>query len=325
VADIGIAVESAGAALVEDADVTLLPVRGRYAHKWQSALAVVGGSSGMEGAAVLSARGAVRAGAGMVRLAVPGSAGPGGAPGPWPIEAVRQSLPAEGWAGTVLHLLERCRALAVGPGLGRDEHTLAEIRRLVAESPVPVVADADALFALGDAERARQVIAAGRRPVVLTPHDGEYSLLMGAGPGPDRVAAARRLAERTGAVALLKGALTVVAAAPMPASDLGALTWPTGKPPDAFLAAAGSPRLATAGTGDVLTGVIGAFLAGGVAAPAAAAFAAHVHGRAAGRGWAFGLAAGDLPDLVATWLSEAASAKGAGGLPAAPSSGLDRT
>jgi NAD(P)H-hydrate epimerase len=292
VADIGVALCHPAIGLVEDADVaSLVPRRPRETHKWAAAVAVVAGSPGMEGAAALAARGASHAGAGMVRLAVPGTAESGG--GPWPTEAVRLLLPAEGWAGEVLALLDRCGALVVGPGLGRSEATQAEVRRLVARSPVPVVADADALYSLGDVARARPVIA-GDRPVVLTPHDGEYARLTGNGPGADRIAAARLLAARTGAVVLLKGPLTSVAAPPV--GD---------RPGEVLLAAAGMARLATAGTGDVLSGVVGALLARGVPALEAAAAAAHVPGRAAGRGPAEGLVAGDLPTLVSTWLSEA--------------------
>jgi NAD(P)H-hydrate epimerase len=144
-------------------------------------------------------------------------------------------------------------------------------------------------------EGARRTIAGDgvERPVVLTPHDGEFRRLDGQAPGPDRIAASRRLAEGTGAVALLKGALTAVA------SSSGVL-----------LAAAGTPRLATAGTGDVLSGIIGAFLARGADAGEAAAFAAHAHGRAASRGPAEGLVAEDLPPLVAAWLSETLGERG---------------
>jgi NAD(P)H-hydrate repair Nnr-like enzyme with NAD(P)H-hydrate dehydratase domain len=173
---------------------------------------------------------------------------------------------------------------------------LRAVRSVISRSPVPVVADADALFALGDARSAREVVSGDGvdRPVILTPHDGEYRRLAGHDPGPDRVAAATRLAESTGAVVLVKGSLTVVAA-------------PEGEgfaPPPVLMAAAGTPALATAGTGDVLSGIIGAFVARGVDAPRAAAFAAHVHGAAARRGRAQGLLSVDLPDLVADWLSE---------------------
>ena len=119
--------------------------------------------------------------------------------------------------------------------------------------------------------------------MVLTPHDGEYERLVGSAPGPDRVAAARRLAARSGAVVLLKGPTTAVAD-------------PSGR---VLLATAGTPALASAGTGDVLSGVIGAFLARGVPPLEAAALGAHVHGRAGALGHTAGLVAGDLPDLVA--------------------------
>ncbi|HUZ10611.1 MAG TPA: NAD(P)H-hydrate dehydratase [Acidimicrobiales bacterium] len=296
VADIGIPIGPVDAGVMDDDDVgALLPRRRTRSHKWETAVAVVAGSPGMEGAAALCAMGASHAGAGMVRLAVPGSADPGGGTrsGPWPLEAVRVPLGESGWAGQVLELLDRCRALVVGPGLGRTEATRAEVRRLVAHSPVPVVADADALAALGDADAAREVVAGLERPVVLTPHDGEYRSLAGHSPGADRLSAARDLAHRTGAVVLLKGSPTVVA---HPADVKGG--------PSVLVSVAGSSRLSTAGTGDVLSGVIGAFLARGMGALAAAALAAHVHGRAAGSGPAEGLAAGDLPVLVSRWLSD---------------------
>ncbi|MGH9082564.1 MAG: NAD(P)H-hydrate dehydratase [Acidimicrobiales bacterium] len=281
VADIGLPVGVPAIWLVDGDDVAhLVPRRPPSSHKWATALAVVAGSPGMEGAAVLASRGASRAGAGMVRLAVPG----GGSAG-WPVEAVRLEIAGDGWSGAVLDALDRCRALVVGPGLGRDPGTQEEIRRVVAGSPVPVVVDADALFALGDDPAP---VVAGDRPVVLTPHDGEYGRLAGTPPGPDRVGAARRLARASGAVVLLKGSLTAVAA-------------PDGR---VLLSGSGSSRLATAGTGDVLSGVIGALLARGVPAGEAAAVGAHVHGLAAGRGPAEGLIAGDLPDLVGTCLSE---------------------
>jgi hydroxyethylthiazole kinase-like uncharacterized protein yjeF len=161
----------------------------------------------------------------------------------------------------------------------------------VAAARIPTVIDADGLGALGDVSRAAGVIAARQgAPVVLTPHDGEFARLTGEPPGTDRVGSVRRLSEVLGAVVLLKGSTTIVAA-------------PDGA---VLLAAAGSSRLATAGSGDVLSGVIGALLARGVEVQAAAALAAHVHGRAAGLGHAEGLVAEDLPELVADVLSRAA-------------------
>lgn len=282
VADIGVEPGPCDVGLVEDLDVaTLVPRRPREAHKWMTAVAVVAGSVGMEGAAALSAAGAMRAGAGMVRLGIPGV---DATAGPWPVEAVRLPLPAEGWADRVLEELGRCRALVVGPGLGRSAATGAQVRALLERTPVPTVVDADALFALQDGP---WPLRAGRQ-LVLTPHDGEYARLAGAAPGPDRITAASELSARSGATVLLKGSLTAVA---------GPGT------PRCLLAAAGSSRLATAGTGDVLSGVIGALLARGLDPTRAAALGAHVHGRAAALGLREGLASGDLPELVARWLS----------------------
>ena len=292
VAPIGIAVPPGRLWLVEDADIaSWLPARARDTNKWKSACVVVAGSAGMIGAARFSSNGALRAGAGMVRWCVPGAP-----PASLPVsEAVARAVPAGDFADAVLQELHRCRSLVVGPGLGSAQKVVASVRRLVAEAEVPVVVDADGLGALGSLERAAKVLAGRSVPAVLTPHDGEYERLArttegGDGrPGADRIGAARSLASRLGAIVLLKGSTTVVAA-------------PDGQ---GFFVTSGSARLATAGTGDVLSGVIGAFLARGIDPLRAAGLGAHVHGRAAGLGYAEGLLAGDLPDLVATVLSRA--------------------
>ena len=125
---------------------------------------------------------------------------------------------------------------------------------------------------------------------MLTPHDGEYELLAGEAPSADRLVAARRLAADTGCVVLLKGPATVVA-----------------EPRGATLVVnAGDRRLATAGTGDVLAGIVGALLAGGLPAARAAAAGAWLHGRAARHGHERGFLAGDLPDLIPAALAELA-------------------
>jgi NAD(P)H-hydrate repair Nnr-like enzyme with NAD(P)H-hydrate dehydratase domain len=162
------------------------------------------------------------------------------------------------------------------------------------------VIDADALTALGDVSSARTLLDKRSAPSILTPHDGEYARLAGSAPGEDRLAAARRLADAVGGVVLLKGPLTAVAR-------------PGGGPLDVLLADAGGPALATAGSGDVLSGIIGAFLARGVGAHEAAALAAHVHGRASTLGPAEGLVAGALPALVARFLSGCAAEARTGG------------
>jgi NAD(P)H-hydrate epimerase len=180
----------------------------------------------------------------------------------------------------VVDELGRFHALAVGPGLGTDEGTAEEVRRLVASTPsVPVVVDGDGLRALGAAAGA--VIATrgpSAAPVVLTPHDGEFEALDGAPPAADRFAAVRSLAAATGAVVLLKGPTTLVAD---PGGSVTACT-------------AGDARLATAGSGDVLTGAIAGLLAAGMGAARAAAAGALVHGRAGDLAWRHGLVAGDL-------------------------------
>ena len=225
------------------------------------------------------------AGSGMIRLGSPGDPSAS-----WPTEVVRMHLPAEGWAREFLEATAKCKAIVVGPGLGTGRAAAEEIRAVVAGASVPLVIDADALTALGDVSSARTLLDKRSAPSVLTPHDGEYARMAGSPPGADRLAAARRLADAVGAIVLLKGPLTAVAR-------------PGGGPSDVLLADAGGPELATAGSGDVLSGIIGAFMARGVAAHEAAALAAHVHGRAASFGPTEGLVAGDLPGLVAEFLS----------------------
>jgi len=277
VADIGLDVTGATAHLVEAADVAAWrPPRPADSHKWRSACWVVGGSPGMTGAAHLAVGAAFRAGAGYVRLSSPGVQDDPRRP----TEAVGHPLPAEAWAGEVLDGLERFRALVVGPGLGTGSATASAVRRVVAESEIPVVVDGDGLTALGPT--AAEVTTGRAVPAVLTPHDGEYARLAGGPPSRDRLASARDLAAATGAVVLLKGSTTVVAA-------------PGGA---VLVSTTGDARLATAGTGDVLSGVIGALLASGLDPLRAAAAGAFLHGRAGAVGFDSGLVASDLLDRL---------------------------
>ncbi len=278
VADIGLEVASAATAwVVEASDVSAwVPPTPRDAHKWRSSALVVAGSAPMTGAAVLAVAAAARSGAGMVRAGTPGrSDGPGA-----PVEAVGVDLAGPDWATAALEASARVDAALVGPGLGTAADDLDAVRRLVARLEVPVVVDGDGLRALGD--HAAAVLAARSAPCVLTPHDGEAARLAGAPPGPDRLAAARSLAARTGAVVLLKGPVTVVAE---PGGQVRMVT-------------TGDRRLATAGTGDVLAGVIVALLARGTAAFDAAAAGAWLHGRAGAAGPRWGLVASDLLDAL---------------------------
>ncbi len=243
---------------------------------------VVGGSRGLTGAPSLVALAAMRADAGYVTVAVPASSLP--VLEQRLLEAVKRPLAeddgivAASAAETVLELAREASSLAIGPGLGRGDGPTELVRRVLGEAELPVVADADALFALEPAEWAG--------PRVLTPHEGELARLLGresAEIAAHRLASVRDAAERFGCVVLLKGADTLVAA-------------PGGS---VIVVSLGLPSLATAGTGDVLTGFVAAFLAKGVEPQRAAAAAAGAQQRAAveapQRG---GLVAGDLIEAL---------------------------
>ncbi|MGH9224597.1 MAG: NAD(P)H-hydrate dehydratase [Acidimicrobiales bacterium] len=285
VADIGLDTSPATAWLVGDEDLAeWLPSQPRESHKWRTALYVVAGSAGMTGAAHLCARGAMRSGAGTVRLAIPGVP-----PDPRFLEVVGRTVPATGWAQAVLDDSERAKSLVVGPGLARSDQTRDAVRELVARAPVPILIDADGLFALGTAAEAAATIRQRQAATVLTPHEGEFKRLTGSAPGPDRLTAVRQLARVTGATALLKGSTTIVA------DSQGNSLWSN----------RGDARLATAGSGDVLSGTIGAFLAQGLDPLRAAALGAYVNGAAAQLGSRRGFVAGDLLGLLPHVLDQA--------------------
>lgn len=270
VADIGLDVSRSRAHVVTADDLRIwLPSRAPNAHKYHSAAWLIAGSPGMTGAAALASRAAQRAGAGYVRLSTPGAL-----PDEAPTEAVATALPATGWVDEVLAGLDRFKAVAVGPGLGRGSDE--DVRRLARSCPIPLVVDGDGLTAIG-------VDLDGlARDVVLTPHDGEFARLAGAPPGDDRIAAARALASRADATVVLKGEAMVVAA-------------PDG---EVLVAVNGDERLATAGSGDVLTGITVALLAQGMRPLHAAASAAFLLGAASDLGSARGLVAGDVAELL---------------------------
>lgn len=219
---------------------------------------VATGSATYPGAAVLSVTGALAGPAGMVRYA--GSAA----------DAVRQRHPTVIATDRVADA-GRVQAWVCGSGLGTDERAATEVRTALA-APVPLCLDADALNLLVDGSMSG-LLRERSAPIVITPHDREYQRLAGHPPGGDRVADALELATRMRAVVLLKGNRTIVAT-------------PDGR---AYVNPTGSPALATGGTGDVLAGILGSLLAGGLAPEVAAISAAYVHGLA-GR-----LAAADGP------------------------------
>jgi hydroxyethylthiazole kinase-like uncharacterized protein yjeF len=225
------------------------PVPGPHDDKYtQGVTGVMAGSSTYPGAAVLCTGAAVAATSGMVRYA--GSAR-GEVLAHWP-EIIASPTPVA--AG-------RVQAWVVGPGLGTDE-TGAAALWFALETDLPVIVDADGLTILA----AHPELVANRdAPTVLTPHAGEFARLAGSPPGDDRVGATRKLADTFGATVLLKGNVTVIA-------DPGG---------PVYLNPAGQSWAATAGSGDVLSGMIGALLASGLPAAEAAAAAAFVHARAA--------------------------------------------
>ncbi|HMB52641.1 MAG TPA: NAD(P)H-hydrate dehydratase, partial [Thermoanaerobaculia bacterium] len=270
----------------------LLPERAADSHKGDYGhLLVVAGAPGKAGAAVLAARAAVRGGAGLVTVAVPEpllaavdaaslesmtlplAAGAGG-------EIAAAALPALAAAA------EGKDAVALGPGLGQGEETQATIRDAVLACPLPLVLDADGLNAF--AGRLEE-LARREAPTVLTPHPGELGRLLGMPTSEvqdDRLAAVRRAVEESGAVVVLKGHRTLIGAA---ADDA---------PPTVWVCPTGNPGMATGGSGDVLTGLVGALLARLGDPLAAALVGVYVHGLAgdlaAEESGETALAAGDL-------------------------------
>ncbi len=228
----------------------------------QGVVGVVAGSAAYPGAGVLCTGAALRTRPGLVRYAGGAADGVRAA---WPEAIVTDGSPSD--AG-------RVQAWVVGPGAGTDDAARDVLAEVLA-TDVPVLVDADALTLLA---REPELVRRRTAATVLTPHDREFERF-GAPVGTDRIGAARRLAADLGAVVLLKGDATVVAD-------------PDGT---AFVNGTGTSWLATAGTGDVLSGIAGALLATGTPAGEAAAVAAHLHGRtgqlAARRG---PLLAGDL-------------------------------
>lgn len=303
VARIGIADTAPGVTLAAEcwtraAAARALPARPRAGHKGSFGhVLVAGGSRGKAGAAALAARGAARGGAGLVTIACPRSQSP--ILQRASLEAMTAPL-AEAKAGGFareaepeLIALARARSvLVLGPGCGREAETQAALRAVALGAPCPLVLDADGLVAFEGRLRELRARAAA---TVLTPHPGEAGLLLGLTPAAlnaARPAQARALARESGAIVVLKGAGTVVAA-----PDGRLVVNPTG-----------GPVLGTGGTGDVLAGLVGAFLAQRVPAFEAAALAAFVHGAAgdriaAGRG-SRGALASEVADMIPEVLRE---------------------
>jgi NAD(P)H-hydrate epimerase len=302
VVDIGFAPDAIGEVaprgrMIERADATLLVTprqpnthKGTYGH----ALVIVGGR-GKAGAAILTSRGALRTGAGLVTAAIPECVAAIVATGqaelmtePMPDREGHFDGPAtiEGLA----KLVNDKNALIVGPGIGVSDDAKLLVEWLVKEGAQPtrpLLIDADGLNVLTILGPA--ILKSAQGPVAITPHPGEMARLLKSGTGAvnaDRVGAARQFAELTGAAVLLKGARTVVAA------------------PDGTVSinSSGNPGMATPGMGDALSGIIGALLGQGMNRAEALRLGAFIHGFAAdnlaARIGPVGYLAGDVVDEV---------------------------
>lgn len=287
VADIGIPIDRARVYVVERDDVVHdLPRLDPDDHKTShGSVAVIAGSDDTTGAALLTARGAARMGAGYVTLAsTPHVIHAANFRLP---EVLKKKLAGESVLGPAIldeaaPALERADAVAVGPGLGTGDAQTALVERCVRELEIPIVLDADALNALAGRG---ELLAEREWPCVITPHVGEMARLFAIEPqevSSDRVGTALHAAETLGCVVVLKGRNTLVAApsngVTVPAGPTGSSVGPHPGPVTAWAVPVGGPELATAGTGDVLTGAIAASLARGGVPQDVAAMACYVHG-----------------------------------------------
>ena len=278
---------------------TVYPRADTAGHKYHRGHALVWGGAQMTGAPRLAARAAARVGAGLTTVCVPQSA--------WAVYAASLTSimvhPLAGvgpnqWQGGLQSLLDdvRLSAVLIGPGALGGTHPggLKGLVLTVLASGRPVVLDADALSVFqDDPELLFAAIAGHGRPVVMTPHDGEFSRIFAPSTMANcdsKLARARKAAQLSGAVVLLKGPDTVVAA-------------PDGR---AVINASAPPTLATAGSGDVLAGLILGLLAQGMPAWQAACAAVWLHGEAA-QAFGPGLLADDLPEQIPTALRRLAA------------------
>jgi NAD(P)H-hydrate epimerase len=291
-ADIGIPLAAAAEAdhflTAADQVAAMIPPKMDFDNKFSCGrVVVIGGSTGLTGAACLTARAALRSGAGVVTAGVPASLNP-----VFEEKLLEvMTLPLEDSGGSLspgaleraLEAAEAADCLALGPGLGRSPGAASLARKLLAATSTPVVLDADGLNALAGKPGALKKRSAG---TILTPHAGELGRLLGvpaAEVAESGLAHARTAARRSGAVVLLKGSHSI-------ATDGHTV----------LINPAGNPGLATAGSGDVLTGVTAALVAKGLDPLAAAAAGALIHGTAAD------MAAGEtgMDNLIASDLLE---------------------
>ncbi len=279
--------------LIEDSDVLdLLPVSTLADHKWRHSVFTLAGSESMMGAAELSTLASYRVASGIVHLyyplTTPARQGVDLALSPEIVRVGLESL----WAEPVIESARRFKAIVIGPGLGRSIQLSNLVRRLLVHSEVPAVLDADGIFALGEPARLERLARGRSAPIVITPHEGEFNSFfepigLAVQSEQDRIDITKRAALASSSIVLLKGSPTVVAT-------------PSGV---VYVITSGSSRLAVAGTGDVLSGVIGGLFARGVEPALAAALGAHIHGRASSYLGGYSIRASELVDACVEWLS----------------------
>ncbi|MBT95573.1 MAG: NAD(P)H-hydrate dehydratase [Acidimicrobiaceae bacterium] len=281
IADIGLDVSETKTYVLEKSDVaTMLSNMHDREHKWKAACWVIGGSHGMTGAPLLASKAALRSGSGYVRLSIPGELSKMSS------EIVGFNLPSANWEKEICGSEQkRFNSLVVGPGLGKSPETISSVHNLLTKTQIPIVLDADALYAIGQQPKDNLKFD---RNIILTPHDAEYEYLTGHRPQNNRVTDVCNEAMKLNAIILLKGPTTVVA-------------HPDGR---SFLVNNGDQRLATAGTGDVLSGIIGGLLSQGVSPFEAAATGAWIHAESSNNCLAKGMVASDIINAIPEVLSE---------------------
>ncbi len=293
--------------------------RARDAHKGDNGhLLVVAGAAGTTGAAALTSMAGLRAGAGLVTLAVPG--GLNSVLEPLLVEAM--TLPVgkpdsqvfdDSSLDAVLQSLSGKSCLALGPGLGTGAAARKLVQTVITESPVPVVLDADGLNCLAED---REVLGKAAVPLIITPHPGEMARLNGATTAAvqaDRIGCAREMAEKYGVYTVLKGAATVIA-------------HPGGS---VYVNASGNPGMATGGMGDVLTGLIAGLVCQGYPAAVAARLGVYLHGAAAdavarsigGRGFLASEVMAAVPRAITELIHDGCDGKATGSAPDADTLG----
>jgi NAD(P)H-hydrate epimerase len=291
--------------LIEGADfLPFLPSRDRNAHKGQFGhLFVLSGSVGKTGAAAMVCQGALRVGTGLITLGIPESLNPImevklTEPMTEPLPETKERTLSLAGHGQIINLLAGKSALAIGPGLSQHPETTRLVQKVIRSINLPAVIDADGLNAFAGK---LDLIRKSQKELILTPHPGEMARILGTSVPEvqkNRIEVAREFAQKYGVILVLKGARSLVAS---PAGDV-------------FINPTGNPGMASGGMGDVLTGMIGGYLAQGLPSLEAAKLGVYLHGLAgdfvAHQKGERGMAAMDLVEEIPKILCALASGEG---------------